>query len=226
MALRDLLVQSTGPTREKLKGKAVETAGSLIGTAIATRKTDADRYNIDRIAELQRMQEMNALGLTEQEKGLLESQYAGQLSSIGREGESRRRQQMAAQDIFGGAALEQAGLTDQALASARVDATAAITEADINRRRQMEEELIKRQQIEDKRLEDKRGAYGKIVVDRTKELSTLFSEKTDEEGQIDPLLITAVKTKFGYATDLEAKSAIIKMSKDPELAVFLKGVDK
>ena len=49
MALRDLFVQAPGPTKEKLKGKALQTAGSLVGTAIATRKTDQDRANIDRI---------------------------------------------------------------------------------------------------------------------------------------------------------------------------------
>jgi hypothetical protein len=225
MALRDLFVQAPGPTKEKLKGKALETAGSLVGTAIATRKTDADRANIDRIAELQRMQEMNALGLTEQERGLLEAQYGAQLSSIGREGEARRRQQMAAQDIFGGAALEQAALSDQALAQARVDATSAITEADITRRRQMEDELMKRQAVEDKRLEEQRGAYGGIVAETTKQLSTLFSEKTEEEGQIDPFVIKRFKEKYGYATDKEAKAAAIRYAKDPEFRMMLEGAE-
>jgi len=225
MALRDLFVQSGGPTREKLKGKGLETAGSLVGTAIATRKTDADRFNIDRIAELQRMQEMDALGLTEQERGLLEAQYGAQLRSIGREGEARRRQQMAAQDIFGGAALEQAALSDQALAQARADATAAITEADITRRRQMEDELMKRQQLEDKRLKERQGAYGGIVAETTKQLSTLFSEKTEEEGQVDPFIIEAFKKKYGYTSDAEAKAAAIRFAKDPEFRTMLEGVD-
>jgi hypothetical protein len=214
MALRDLFVQAPGPTKEKLKGKALQTAGSLVGTAIATRKTDQDRANIDRIAELQRMQEMNALGLTDQERGLLEAQYGAQLSSIGREGEARRRQQMAAQDIFGGAALEQAALSDQALA-----------EADITRRRQMEDELIKRQGVEDKRLAEQRGAYGGIVAETTKELSTLFSEKTEEEGQIDPFIIKAFKNKYGYATDAEAKAAATRYAKDPEFRLMLEGAE-
>ena len=225
MALRDLFVQAPGPTKEKLKGKALQTAGSLVGTAIATRKTDQDRANIDRIAELQRMQEMNALGLTDQERGLLEAQYGAQLSSSGKEGEARRRQQMAAQDIFGGAALEQAALSDQALAQARVDATSAITEADITRRRQMEDELMKRQAVEDKRLAEQRGAYGGIVAETTKELSTLFSEKTEEEGQIDPFIIKAFKNKYGYATDAEAKAAATRYAKDPEFRLMLEGAE-
>ena len=132
---------------------------------------------------------------------------------------------MAAQDIFGGAALEQAALSDQALAQARVDATSAITEADITRRRQMEDELMKRQAVEDKRLAEQRGAYGGIVAETTKELSTLFSEKTEEEGQIDPFIIKAFKNKYGYATDAEAKAAATRYAKDPEFRLMLEGAE-
>ena len=225
MAIRELFTQPGGPTREKLKGKGLETAGSLIGTAIATRKTDADISNIDAIAELERLQDMNALGLTEQERAVLEAGYSAQLSSIGREGESRRRQQMAAQDIFGGAALQQAGLTDQALAGARVDATTAIEQADIRRAREQEAELFKRQQIEDKRQTELRGAYGGIVAKGAKELSTLFSERTEEEGTIDQVLLENFKKKYNFGTDRQAIKALIKAKNDPTYRAMLEGVE-
>jgi hypothetical protein len=84
---------------------------------------------------------------------------------------------------------------------------------------------MKRQQLEDKRLEDRRGAYGGIVAETTKQLSTLFSEKTEEEGQIDPFIIKAFKDKYGYETDAEAKAAAIRFAKDPEFRTMLEGVD-
>ena len=214
--------RGTGPTRDKLISKGGEIAGQAIGTAIATRPTDADIYNQDRIAQLQRQQELGMLGLTEQERAQLQGLYGGQLLDIGREGEARRRQQMAAFDTFGGAALQQAALTDQALAEAQMKATASIAEADIKRQAMREAELQKRMELEGMREAKQRGAYGELVGKGISELATLPSEIREEEGAIDPGLIKMVREKFpAIGSDAEAITVLRTIKKDPELGALL-----
>lgn len=212
------------PTREKIKSKGLETAGGLIGTAIATRQTEADKYNQERLAALQRRQELGMLGLTDQERAMLEAQYGGQLGQIGAEGEARRRQQMAAYDVFGGAALQQAALSDAALADAQVKATAAITEADIARRAQQEAEIQNRMELEGQRQMAKQKAYGEVIGGAIGQFSTLPSEKREEEGKVDPILLNKVKEKFGFQSDKEALDFIAETNKNPKLSGLLGGV--
>lgn len=192
------------PTREKAKGAAISGAGTLLGTALATRKTEADKANIAEIERLQRMQEMGALGLTDQERSMLEQTYGAQLADVAKEGEARRRQQMASYDIFGGAALQQAGLSDAALADARVQAATEIEAADIARRREQEAELQKRLAAEGERVRERRGAFGSLIAKGAEKLSTLPSEKIEEEGQLDPAVVDAVMVRYGLGSRKEA----------------------
>lgn len=211
------------PTQLKLIGKGGEIAGGAIGTGIATRKTEADIANIDKIAELQRKQELGMLGLSDQERLMLEQTYGGQLRDIGAEGEARRRQQMASYDIFGGAALQQAALTDASLAEAQAKATAAITQADLQRKAQQEAELQKRLELEGKRESERQKAFGGLVAKGITDLSTLPSEKIEEEGQLNPVLIKAIKEKFNFSSDREATDFAKLMKEDPEMAMLLGG---
>lgn len=208
------------PTQLKLIGKGGELAGGAIGTAIATRKTDADIANIDRIAELQRKQELGMLGLTDQERAMLEQTYGGQIRDIGAEGEARRRQQMASYDIFGGAALQQAALTDAAMAEAQAKATAAITQADLQRQAQQEAELQKRLTAEGKREADRQKAFGGLVAKGITDISTLPSEKIEEEGQINPLVLKALETQYGLSR-AEAVRFLKFQQQDKEMAALL-----
>lgn len=208
------------PTQLKLIGKGGELAGGAIGTAIATRKTEADVANLDRIAELQRKQELGMLGLSDQERAMLEQTYGGQLRDIGAEGEARRRQQMASYDIFGGAALQQAALTDAAMAEAQAKATAAITQADLQRQAQQEAELQKRLTAEGKREAERQKAFGGLVAKGITDISTLPSEKIEEEGQINPLILKALEEQYGLSRT-EAVRFLKFQQEDKEMAALL-----
>jgi len=212
---------AVSPTGLKVIGKGGEILGGAIGTAIATRKTPLDKSNLAELEDLRRKEELNMLGLSEQERSLLEATYGSQLRDIAKEGERRRRQQMAVGDIFGGAALQQAALSDQAIAEANIKAAAAITEADLARKAQREAEIVEREKIESERLRARAGAFGGLIGKGIGELATIPSEKIEEEGQLDPVLINRFQEKYSIPSRSQAVSILKSMSEDPDLASIL-----
>lgn len=206
----------------KLIGAAGPAIGQAVGSMIATKPSESDKYNQDRIAELQRQQELGTLGLTEQEKRTLQDKYAFKLGQIGEEGAQRRSQQMASFDMRGGQALQQAALQDRALAEGTLQAEANIFEADMARRAQLEAELARRQAVEDKRIEDRRLGIGKAVAGSIEAISTIPSEDIEEQGQISKDLINATAKKLNM-TPREAGQLLKQITGDPILASLLGG---
>ena len=200
----------------KLIGAAGPAIGQAVGSMIATKPSESDKYNQDRIAELQRQQELGTLGLTEQEKRTFK------LGQIGEEGAQRRSQQMASFDMRGGQALQQAALQDRALAEGTLQAEANILEADMARRAQLEAELARRQAVEDKRIEDRRLGIGKAVAGGIEAISTIPSEDIEEQGQISKDLINATAKKLNM-TPKEAGQLLKQITGDPILVSLLGG---
>jgi hypothetical protein len=64
-----------------IKDKFIELGGNLLTQGIATRlankPTSLDEANLKRLGELQRMQEIGSLGLTDAERAGLEAQFQG-----------------------------------------------------------------------------------------------------------------------------------------------------
>lgn len=206
----------------KLIGAAGTGIGGAVGAAIATRKSDEDRYNQERIDELKRKQELGLLGLTEGEKASLENKYAFKLGQIGQEGAQRRGQQMASFDMGGGQALLQAAQQDKALAQAQMQADASIAEQDMARRAQLESELMKRQAMEQKRFEKKAETFGQIAAQTVQSLSTIPSEMIEERGQLDKGKVADFAGKFGVS-EAEAEGIAKVLAANPELAKLLIG---
>jgi hypothetical protein len=210
-----------------VKSKAVQLGGTLltegIATRLANRPTDIQLSNIAEMEKLQRRKELGQLGLTEQERSLLESQYAGQLGSIAQEGAARRAQLGASFDTMGGSAIEQMGLTDRALAEGRAKATAAITEADIKRRADEEKLLMEREAIESERQAAIAKSRGDLLRAAGKGALGIFSEKIEEEGTIDPTLVSLFMKQYGIQDKTIAKSAIKRIKGNPDLASVLFG---
>lgn len=210
-----------------IKDKSIALGGSLltggIATAIANRPTSVERSNAERLAELQRMQELGSLGLTDEEKGMLESSYAGQLASIGEEGAARRAQLAASFDVGGASALESAALTDRALAEGRAKATAAITQADLQRQAQQESEILKRSELEQKRLDEVAKGRADLVTSAGKGIIGMFTERREEEGAIDPSIVEMFRIKFNLPNADAAKKVIKAIESKPDLARILSG---
>ena len=64
-----------GLTGALLIGAAAPVAGKAVGNAIRGKKSDYDKYNIKEIGKLKRMREMDALGLTDEERRMMRSQF-------------------------------------------------------------------------------------------------------------------------------------------------------
>jgi hypothetical protein len=210
-----------------VKSKAVQLGGTLltegIATRLANRPTDIQLSNIAEMEKLQRRKELGQLGLTDEERSLLESQYAGQLGSIAQEGAARRAQLGASFDTMGGSAIEQMGLTDRALGEARAKATAAITEADMRKRADEEKLLMERQAIESERQAAIAKSRGDLLRAAGKGALGIFSEKIEEEGSIDPTLINMFMKQYGIQDEGAAKAAIKRIKANPDLASVLFG---
>lgn len=209
-----------------VKDKLLELGGSLLTQGIATRlankPTSLDRSNLGRLEELQRMQEIGSLGLTDMERASLEAQFQGQLGSIGRESATRRAQLGASFDTMGGSALEEAALTDRALSDATVKATAAITDADMQRRAQQESELFARSKIEQKRLDEVAEGRAGLIGSLGEGLVDMFTERREDEGSLDKGLVEAFATKY-KVTSREAVRALKVIQGKPELKALLEG---
>lgn len=209
-----------------VKDKFIELGGNILTQGIATRlankPTSLEESNLKRLEELQRMQDIGSLGLTDAERSGLEAQFQGQLGSIGREGASRRAALGASFDTMGGSALEEAALTDRALADARVKATAAITEADMQRRAAQESELLKRSQLEQTRLDDIAQKRGELVSSLGEGLVGIFTEKREDEGSLNKALVKSFANKYKI-TEREAIKALKVIEGQPELRALLEG---
>jgi hypothetical protein len=210
-----------------LKDKSIELGGSLltqgIATALANRPTSVESSNMARLERLQRLQDLDMLGLTEAERGMLESQYAGQLSSIGEEGAARRAALSASFDTMGASALEQAALTDRALAEGRAKATAAITEADLKRRADQESELLQRSMLEQKRLDEVAKGRADLVTSAGQGLLGMFTERREEEGALDPALVEAFRIKLNLPDTATARKTIKSLQGKPDLFRIISG---
>jgi len=200
----------------------VGAAADFGGAAISTRKTKEDKENIKQLEELRRRQEMGTLGLTEDERMLLETEYGTKLAGIARAGEQDRRRLMASQDVYGGQALLGAAQEDAAIAQAAQAATADIRRADIEERAREEKELAKRADQERQRQQKRQEAFGKALestADRTMEGAF---DLIETRGQKDKF----AQKRLGAATglsDKEAQEFARFLSQNPDIAGLLMG---
>ena len=116
-------------------------AGGLIGAIPSLIPTAADRENKKRIAELQRMQELGTLGLTEEEKMAVFGAQQAQIQGNIQANLAQSRAAGAAGMGGAGAAQLQAARAAEAQAGLVAKAQRDLETADILRKRELEQEL-------------------------------------------------------------------------------------
>lgn len=200
--------------------KVVEAGGGAAQTAIATQKRDKEKYDEERSDYLKRRQEMNALGLTGEEQAALESQYGSQFSNISQEGEQRRKALMASQGASGGQAQLQAALQDQALASARQQATSSIQLQDIAQAQAQQQELDRRLADIDVRQEERNKAWADWVGKTTESGLDTETQVRTTQGTPDTAENKAAADQFGISEG-DAQQFGSFLSENPEFAEML-----
>ena len=159
-----------------LAAPTVRAAGKLIPTKI-------DRYSRKRVKELERLAEADALGLTGEEKEAMFESARMARQNQQRASEAQRRMLMAGFGSGSGEALGAAMAEEQAEAEAQQKVAGAVTEADMQRAAEQDQELVDLLGFRSQRAMDRRGA----IADYTGEVADFamdelaFGEATGQD---------------------------------------------
>ena len=213
-------------------GSAIGTAaGGMVGGTIAAIPelvvSDAEKENARRIAELKRMQEMGTLGLTEREKqqlyGAGQSQIQGQLKQA-----SQTARLAGASGMATGAGTEllRQGQAAEQGAALAANVAQSVGAQDLARKRELQDELVSRQQAASQMKTDRLSAITKILTGGLGAgTEALTAEQTYQgKGIGTPEISTAseaIKRAVPGATDAEAQAFLQDAAKNPELFKYL-----
>jgi len=121
-------------------GMGVGAVGKAIGGGMdaAALYTESDK---ERLEELERMQDMNALGLTDQELSVMNEQMMDPIQAHGRQRAIERRQMAAAGDIGAGSVAKQMLLEEESELKGKHETSKAISSADLEMKKMQEAEI-------------------------------------------------------------------------------------
>lgn len=213
-------------------GSAIGTAaGGMVGGTIAAIPelvvSDAERENKRRIEELKRMQEMGTLGLSEREKqqlyGAGQSQIQGRLQQAG---QIARQAGAAGMATGAGTELLRAAQSAETGAGLAASIAQSVGEQDLARKRELQDEMISRQQAASQMKTDRLSAITKILTGGLGAgTEALTAEQTYGGKQIGTPEISAataaIKRAVPGATDAETNAFIQDAAKNPELFKYL-----
>jgi hypothetical protein len=131
------------------------------------------------------MDELNALGLTDQEKDAFFAKASGQLYGQGLEATQRRNQALATSGVRGGAALLDAALVDATQASARQQAEAGLLAADANAAARQRQEMQTLSNLENERAREVQALKGENILKTTGSLIDAVTSTLDEQGTLN-----------------------------------------
>lgn len=116
-----------------------------------------------RLAELRRMEEMNALGLTDQERSVLSGKYRGRSEQAGAMAEAERNRLLAGGGgVQAGQALEQAVLADEARARREDEIQMEIERQDLVKQEQQREDIRALENVTEQYRQNRLGALAQI----------------------------------------------------------------
>ncbi len=114
--------------------EGVQQAGKIIPSKF-------DKEQQKRLEELKRREEIGLLGLTEQERNVLESRMQGRSQQAQARSDAERNRLLAAQGVTSGQALQQATQVEEVRGRQEAAVQQAIEEQDIREKQREEEEL-------------------------------------------------------------------------------------
>lgn len=197
-------------------------AGQAISAIPALIKTDAEKENERRLKELQRMQEMGTLGLTEAEKQQLYTMQQGQAASQLRGAQTQIRS--------AGAALGGGGAGAEALRQAQLAEGMAATEANISRgieaqnlerKRQQEDEIQARIAAESQAKQQRIAAITGVAATGVDTFLTRYQQEKTIQGQAPTGAEIKALAKLYNVDEDTAAGLVAFMGKNPEAAASI-----
>lgn len=211
-------------------GGPVGTAiGSGLGTAIGAGieaipsliETDAERENKRRLHQLQRMQELGTLGLTESEKNSLfttgQNQIQGQIDAglaASRASGASGMATGAGQDFLRGQQANDASASALALVAQQTEAQ------NLARKRQLEDEIQSRIAAKSEYDISKAKAATDIAGSAWQSYQERLATERKVQGQAPSPFEVSAFAKSANITDDEARGMMDLLTKNPELAKY------
>ena len=127
-------------------------------------KSDLEKDQEKRLAELRRKAEMGALGLTDQERSALSGRLRGRSQQAGEFAEGERNRLLAAGGATAGTALEQAVAADEMRAMREDQLQQQIEEQDLARKQEQREEISALAAAQGQYQQNRRGAVADIAT--------------------------------------------------------------
>lgn len=197
-------------------GQALSQAGNLIPTSIErTQKKELDK--------LKRMQEMNALGLTEQEQAAMIGRLSAGSEQVQQQAAQERSRLLAGQGATGGQAMQQAVAVDAQRAAGQERIAQTILEQDLAREEAQKERMRALEGAESQKRAERVAAIGSIAGAGLEAAVSTKAQQATLQGSKNPSaqLVASTKQAFGFATDDEARGYIQLAYTDPAAAALI-----
>ena len=197
-------------------------AGQAISAIPALVKTDAEKENERRLKELQRMQELGTLGLTEAEKQQLYTSQQGAAANQMRAAQSQIRS--------AGAALGGSGAGTEALRQAQLAEGMAATEANISRgveaqnlqrKRELEDEIQARIAAESQAKQQRLAAITGIASTGLETGIAKYQQEQTIQGQAPSATEVAALAKMYGVDEATAAGLVSFLGRNPEAATSI-----
>lgn len=192
-------------------GQALSQAGTLIPTSV-------ERTQKKELEKLKRMQEMNALGLTEKEQAAMMGRLSAGSEQVQQQAAQERARLLAGQGATGGQAMQQAVAVDAQRAQGQERIAQTILEQDLAREEQQKERMRALEAAESQKRAERVASVASIAGAGLEAGVTTAAQQKIIQGARNPTpqMISAVKTSLGLATDDEARGIIELQAEDPE----------
>jgi len=192
-------------------GQALSQAGTLIPTEI-------ERTQKKELEKLKRMQEMNALGLTEKEQAAMMGRLSAGSEQVQQQAAQERARLLAGQGATGGQAMQQAVAVDAQRAQGQERIAQTILEQDLAREEQQKERMSALEAAASQKSAERVASVASIAGAGLEAGVTTAAQQKIIQGARNPTpqMISAVKTSLGLATDDEARGIIELQAEDPE----------
>jgi hypothetical protein len=202
------------------------TAGTAAGQLPQLIPSKFERQNKARLEALQRQQRAGTLGLTGQEEALMERQLAGRSQAAAQGAEAERNRLLAGSGgAMAGGALLGAQLAEEERQRAEERISTDIMSADLQRKRQQEEEIRALQAAEGQRQAEAQAAAGAIIGAGVEAGVTTGAQERLFAGARSPSTQTvqALSQSLGVSPD-EARGYIELSITNPEVFKYLTAV--
>jgi hypothetical protein len=200
----------------------VGTGGELIQQAPKIIPSQFDKEQKRKLEALKKREEMGLLGLSEQERNVLEGRLSSRAKQASDYANAQRNQLLAGSGVQAGAAMQQAVLVDEARARAEIGIQQSVEEQDlaeknreVNEVRALEAAVAQRKEEQKQAVANVLGSGFDSVVGATAQGKLIQGSQGPSPSSINVLV-----QRYGMS-DVEARGLLELSAENPDLLKYL-----